>query len=86
MIAELKGSDTVAGDRFGGAVAISGTTAVVGASYRSVWSAAPTFSPKRQPDGSRWPSYGSLTKPSAMFSGLRGNLGHDHCRGCSWLR
>src|SRR5208283_2150839 len=31
----LKGSDTVAGDRFGGAVAISGTTTVVGASYRS---------------------------------------------------
>jgi hypothetical protein len=35
MIAELKGSDTVAGDRFGGAVAISGRTAVVGASYCS---------------------------------------------------
>ena len=30
--AELKGSDTVAGDLFGGSVAISGTTAVVGAS------------------------------------------------------
>jgi hypothetical protein len=35
MIADLKGSDTIAGDRFGGAVAISGTTAVVGASYRA---------------------------------------------------
>ncbi|MGO9962623.1 MAG: hypothetical protein ACLPUG_04235 [Acidimicrobiales bacterium] len=35
MIAELRGSDTVAGDRLGGAVAISGTTAVVGASYCS---------------------------------------------------
>ena len=33
MVAELKGSDTVVGDRFGGAVAISGKTAVVGASY-----------------------------------------------------
>jgi nucleoside-specific outer membrane channel protein Tsx len=30
--AELKGSDTVAGDYFGGSVATSGTTAVVGAS------------------------------------------------------
>jgi hypothetical protein len=29
--AELKGSDTVAGDRFGASVAISGTTAIVGA-------------------------------------------------------
>jgi hypothetical protein len=29
--AELKGSDTVAGDQFGASVAISGTTAVVGA-------------------------------------------------------
>jgi hypothetical protein len=31
QLAELKGSDTVANDYFGGAVAISGTTAVVGA-------------------------------------------------------
>jgi hypothetical protein len=31
QLAELKGSDTVAGDGFGGSVAISGTTAVVGA-------------------------------------------------------
>ena len=29
--AELKGSDTVAGDGFGGSVAISGTSAVAGA-------------------------------------------------------
>lgn len=33
QVAQLKGSDTVAGDEFGTAVAISGTTAVVGASY-----------------------------------------------------
>ena len=31
QVAELKGSDTVAGDHFGGSVAISGTTIVVGA-------------------------------------------------------
>jgi len=31
QVAELKGSDTVANDRFGGSVAISGTTVVVGA-------------------------------------------------------
>ena len=31
QLAELKGSDTVAGDFFGSSVAISGTTAVVGA-------------------------------------------------------
>src|ERR1035437_2242229 len=31
QLAELKGSDTVAGDNFGQAVAISGTTAIVGA-------------------------------------------------------
>jgi hypothetical protein len=30
--AELKGSDTEAGDDFGGSVAVSGTTAIVGAS------------------------------------------------------
>jgi hypothetical protein len=30
QLAELKGSDTVAGDSFGGSVAISGTTLVVG--------------------------------------------------------
>jgi len=31
QVAELQGSDTVAGDEFGSAVAISDTTAVVGA-------------------------------------------------------
>jgi hypothetical protein len=31
--AELKGSDTVADDYFGGSVALSGTTAIVGAPY-----------------------------------------------------
>jgi nucleoside-specific outer membrane channel protein Tsx len=35
QLAELKGSDTVAGDRFGFPVAISGTTAVVGAWARA---------------------------------------------------
>ena len=34
QVAELKGSDTVAGDHFGDSVAISGTTAVVGATPR----------------------------------------------------
>ena len=33
QVAELKGSDTVAGDRFGYSVAVSGTIAVVGAYY-----------------------------------------------------
>jgi len=32
QLAELKGTDTVRGDYFGGSVAISGTTAAVGAS------------------------------------------------------
>jgi len=31
QVAELKGSDTVAGNKFGSSVAISGTTAVIGA-------------------------------------------------------
>ena len=35
--AELKGSDTVAGDYFGGSVAISGTTAVVGAAGHATY-------------------------------------------------
>jgi hypothetical protein len=33
QVAELKGSDTVADDYFGGSVALSGTTAIVGAPY-----------------------------------------------------
>jgi hypothetical protein len=35
QVAELKGSDTVAFDDFGGSVAISGTTAVVGESDKA---------------------------------------------------
>jgi hypothetical protein len=48
QVAELKGSDTVAGDDFGYAVAVSGTTVLVGASRLRRWSAPPT---RRTPFG-----------------------------------
>ena len=35
QVAELKGSDTVAGDSFGTSVAVSGNTAVVGAEFHA---------------------------------------------------
>ena len=35
QLAELEGSDTVSNDEFGGSVAISGTTAVIGAAYHA---------------------------------------------------
>ena len=53
QLAELKGSDTVAGDFFGYSVAFSGTTAV------GSWVQMPagcTCSPRRRPGGSRPPS------------------------------
>lgn len=37
QVVELKGSDTVAGDNFGGMVAISGTNAIAGAPYHAGW-------------------------------------------------
>jgi nucleoside-specific outer membrane channel protein Tsx len=45
--AELKGSDTVADDRFGASVAISGATAVVGAYYANVGGRAYVFTKTR---------------------------------------
>ena len=56
QVAELKGSDTVASDYFGYSVAISGTTAVVGAPATPTVPAGRTCSPRRQPAGSRSPS------------------------------
>ena len=52
--AELKGSDTAAGDYFGYSVAISGTTAVVGAP--GLATRRRTCSRRRGPAGSRPPS------------------------------
>ena len=57
QVAELKGSDTVAGDDFGDSVAISGTTAVVGADGHAK-SCRPgvRVHRRRRPAGSRPPS------------------------------
>jgi len=56
QVAELKGSDTVANDGFGYAVAISGTTAIVGAPDHAKDAAGRMCSPTRRLVGSRLPS------------------------------
>jgi hypothetical protein len=57
QVAELKGSDTVAGDLFGDSVAISGTTAVVGAQgYADNAGRAYVFTKK----GKNWPQVAEL--------------------------
>ena len=57
QLAELKGSDTVAGDYFGSSVAISGTTAVVGAPFHAKHAGrAYVFTKTTDAAGSRPPS------------------------------
>ena len=70
QLAELKGSDTVAGDGFGGSVAISGTTAVVGApdsrGYGRVYVFTKASTGWNPPASSRRPSAVSRTSDGAV--------------------
>ena len=85
--AELKGSDTVAGDGFGDSVGLSGTTAVVGAEGHAKvhWS------------GVRVHQDGNRLEAGRRTGGLRhsrrrhlrlvgGDFWHDHRRGCTGPR
>jgi hypothetical protein len=71
QVAELEGSDSVAGDSFGISVAISGTTAVVGAFDHANLAGRATCSPKRGLAGSRSPSWLAPTPSLSTTSVLR---------------
>jgi hypothetical protein len=67
QLAELVGSDTVAGDWFGSSVAILGTTAVVGPSTMPRLPVESMCSPRRGPAGNRAPSWRAPT-PSVSLT------------------
>ena len=87
--AELKGSDTVAGDYFGYSVAISGTTAVVGAPDGAPAENGPPCRPgvRVHQDGRRLDAgrraEGLRHRRRRRLRRLGGHLGHDRRRGCS---
>jgi hypothetical protein len=66
QIAELKGSDTVAGDNFGVAVAISGATIVVGASSHDSTSAGRAYVFTKTASG--WKQVAELSSPGTSLA------------------
>jgi nucleoside-specific outer membrane channel protein Tsx len=68
QVAELKGSDTAAGDQFGSSVAISGTTVVVGAWSHSKAGRAYVFTKK----GSMWNQVAELEGSDTVAGDLFG--------------
>ena len=83
QLAELKGSDTAAGDVFGCSVAISGTTAVVGASgHAKDAGRAYVFTKTAAGWKQAAELKGSDTVAGDLLRRLGGHLGHDRRRGC----